>query len=85
MALRWPRVVRAVAPRRGIFVGAEKPSDGASQEEVDRTALQLSRLLRVLAAGWLGYERAASVYGPVRFHACTAWLREGRLFMWGSA
>ena len=42
--------------RRGVFVGLDKPTDAASQEEVDHVALQLSRLLRALAIGWLGWK-----------------------------
>ena len=34
----------------------DKPQDAESQEEIDRVALQLSRLLRVLAVGWLGFK-----------------------------
>jgi hypothetical protein len=54
-AARRPLPLRTViATKRFVFVGADKPSDGESQEEVDRVALQLSRLLRVLSIGWLG-------------------------------
>ena len=42
--------------RRSAFVGLDKPTDAASQEEVDHVALQLSRLLRALAIGWLGWK-----------------------------
>ena len=31
--------------------------------------------LALLACGWLGRERAASVYGPIRFRACAKFLR----------
>ena len=34
---------------------ARSCSDRASQEEVDETALQVGRVLRVLAFGWLSY------------------------------
>ena len=56
LSARAPLVSRAlILQHRCLSVNAPTNDDGEeSQEEVDRVALQLSRLLRVLAIGWLG-------------------------------
>jgi len=49
-----PRVSLLVTARRTAFVNPDKPVDADSDEEVDRVALNMSRLIRLLSVCWLG-------------------------------